>query len=253
MTGIAGLLGEGVASTALDVDNALYMTSMSQAVEEKESKALIFWGIAVEYAARVGIAALALTVFTGDETLFSVGDTKVTPVMVAMLVAGLFLFCSNLKDLGDFLIGADDEQAVTSMSFGRALFEMSVVNVILSLDTVIAVTGEVTNVAAAAVVLSVSSIIRVLFVRQIAGFMAANPSLKIVTGGFLILIGLSLILQGLGTDFPEEGFGIGLVIAVLLMWAYDELGPRWFARQLGEDEPAVTDADADDSAERSRS
>ncbi len=253
MTGIAGLLGQGVASTALDVDNALYMTSMTQAVDEKESKALIFWGIVVEYAARVGIAALALTVFTGDETLFSVGDTEVTPVMVAMLVAGLFLFCSNLKDLGDFLIGAEDDQAVTSMSFGRALFEMSVVNVILSLDTVIAVTGEVSNVAAAALVLSVSSIIRVLFVRQIAGFMAANPSLTIVTGGFLMLIGLSLILQGVGSDFPEEGFGIGLVIALGLMWAYDELGPRWFARHLRADEPQASGGEADETSERSRS
>ncbi|MEL6893774.1 MAG: hypothetical protein AAFP84_19435, partial [Actinomycetota bacterium] len=56
---------------------------------------------------------------------------------------------------------------------------------------------------------------------------------KVLTGVFLVLIGLSLILQGVGMEFPEEAFGVGMIIALALQWAYDKYGAAWFARHLG--------------------
>ena len=86
-----GLLGKGVASTGLDVDNALYMTSMTGAVEREEQDKLIFWGIAAEFVGRVALLALALYAFSGDEPLFTIEGLGFTPPMVAALIAGVFL------------------------------------------------------------------------------------------------------------------------------------------------------------------
>ncbi len=250
MIDVLGSLGKGAVATTLDVDNALYMTAETQAVEQKDQSRLIGWGILIEYLARVAIAWLALEVISGDEALFTIGDTKVTPVMVALLIAGLFLFLSNVKDVGDFLIGREEQTEVKKQPFKRVLLEMSGVNAILSIDTVVAVTSESDEILTVALILSVSSVIRLLFVRQISGFMRTHPSFKVLTGTFLVLIGLSLILQGVGIDFPEEAFAVGMVIALLLQWAYDKYGSAWFARQLGvtpKDE--VGPADGDDVEE----
>ncbi len=244
-------LGKGAVATSLDVDNALYMTAETQAVDTKDQARLIGWGILAEYLARVLIAYLALEVVSGDTTLFKIGDTKVTPVMVALLLAGLFLFFSNLKDVGDFLVGREEEQHVEKQPFDTVLAKMSGVNTILSIDTVVAVTSETDDLATVALILSVSSVIRLLFVRQIAGFMRRHPSFKILTGVFLVLIGVSLMLQGVGIDFPEEAFGVGILVAIGLMWLYRRHGSAWFATQLGV-EPAdeAAPAEAEASAEK---
>lgn len=236
-------LGKGVVATSLDVDNALYMTAETQAVDTKDQSRLIGWGILIEYLARVFVAWLALEVVSGDSTLFTIGDTKVTPVMVALLFAGLLLFFSNFKEVGDFLVGQEEEQQVERRPFNTVLAKMSGVNTILSIDTVVAVTSESDDLATVALILSVSSVIRLLFVRQIAGFMREHPSFKILTGVFLILIGLSLILQGVGVDFPEEGFGVGIIVAIGLMWLYETRGAAWFAKHLGTTDDDAVDGD----------
>ncbi len=233
MIDVLGSLGKGAVATTLDVDNALYMTAQTQAVEKPDQSRLIGWGILIEYLARIAIAWLALEVISGDEALFTIGDTKVTPVMVALLIAGLFLFLTNVKDVGDFLVGQEEQTEVEKQPFMRVLLEMSGVNAILSIDTVVSVTSESDEFLTVALILSVSSVIRLLFLRQIAGFMRTHPSFKVLTGTFLVLIGLSLILQGVGIDFPEEAFAVGMVFALLLQWAYDKYGSAWFARQLG--------------------
>ncbi|MGI9598266.1 MAG: TerC family protein, partial [Acidimicrobiales bacterium] len=137
---IIGLLGKGVGSTALDVDNALYMTSMTGAVDHKDQDKLIFWGIVAEFIGRVALLALALYVFSGDDPLFTIGGIGFTPPMVASLVAGAFLLWTNGGDLYNTLTGNDADKAdVKRMTLTRALGEMTAVNLLLSLDTVVAV------------------------------------------------------------------------------------------------------------------
>jgi predicted tellurium resistance membrane protein TerC len=136
---IIGLLGKGIGSTGLDVDNALYMTSMTGAVKQEEQDKLIFWGIAAEFIGRVILLAIALYAFSGDEPLFTIGGIGFTPPMVAALVAGVFLLWTNGGELYEFFKGSKkDDKAVKKQTLTRALGEMTAVNLLLSIDTVVA-------------------------------------------------------------------------------------------------------------------
>lgn len=228
---IIGILGKGVGSTGLDVDNALYMTSMSGAVKPEEQDKLIFWGIVAEFIGRVAMLALALYAFSGDEPLFTIGGIGFTPPMVAALVAGVFLLWTNSGELYDFLKGKkSDGEAVKPMTLARALGEMTAVNLLLSIDTVVAVADMTDAFLGMVVIMGVSSLIRLLFVRQIAGFMTRHPEATIVTSSFLILVGLSLLAQGVNEDFPDAWFGVGLAIAFLVM--------LWYRHRRAEAAPA---------------
>ena len=70
------------------------------------------------------------------------------------------------------------------------------------------------------IIMAISVLIRWLFVRQIAAYMAANPSITIVTTNFLVLIGIALILEGIQVDFPNEAFGLGLIAAFIVQVVY---------------------------------
>lgn len=160
---------------------------------------------------------VAFYLATGKEVLFNVGAFDITPQTVALLGAGLFLFYSSSKDLFAFYAGEEDKdngKAVAKAAFSTVLLQMTVVNTVLSIDTVIAVAGMTKLLFGAAVILGVSAVIRFLFVRQIAGFLSDHPETKIVIYTFLMLIGLQLLLQALHDDLPESVFNIIMVIAI---------------------------------------
>ena len=212
------LLWLGLVATTLDVDNALYMTSSIQGRDEKEQNRLILWGLVAEYIARFLLVLVAFYLATGKEVLFTLGSLEVTPQTLALMGAGVFLFYSSSKDLIAYYSGetedAGPEKAVAKAAFGTVLLQMTVVNTVLSIDTVIAVAGMTKLLLGAAIILLVSSVIRFLFVRQIAGFLSDHPESKIVIYTFLMLIGLQLILQAVNDDLPESAFNIIMVIAV---------------------------------------
>ncbi|MBO9448210.1 hypothetical protein [Ruegeria sp. R14_0] len=208
----------GLVATTLDVDNALYMTSSIQGRSEKDQNRLILWGLVAEYIARFLLVLVAFYIATGKEVLFTIQGFDVTPQTVALLGAGAFLFYSSAKDLFAFFDGDDGgdnaERAVAKAAFGTVLLQMSVVNTVLSIDTVIAVADMTKVLFGAAVILAVSSVIRFLFVRQIAGFLSDHPEIKIIIYTFLMLIGLQLLLQAVHDDLPETAFNLIMVIAI---------------------------------------
>ena len=208
----------GLVATTLDVDNALYMTSSIQGRDEKEQKSLILWGLVAEYLARFVLVLIAFYLATGQEALFTVMGLEVTPQTIALLGAGIFLFYSSAKDLIGFYSGETENEdatnAIAKATFGTVLLQMTIVNTVLSIDTVIAVAGMTDVLLGAAIILGVSALIRFLFVRQIAGFLAAHPETKIVIYTFLMLIGLQLVLQAVHDDLPDAAFNIVMLIAL---------------------------------------
>ena len=212
------LLWLGLIATTLDVDNALFMTSSTQGRSEKERSQLILWGLVAEYVARFILVMIAFYLATGKEVLFTVAGVEVTPQAIALLGAGLFLFASSIGDLMDHFEGKGDgankPKSATKTAFTTLFIQMTIVNTVLSIDTVIAVAGMTDQLAGAAVILGVSAIIRFLFIRQIAGFIERYPETKIIILTFLTMIGLQLILQAFSDDLPEIAFNIIMVIAI---------------------------------------
>ena len=210
----------GLIATTLDIDNALYMTSATQGRSNDEQKRLIFWGLATEYASRFALLLIAFFLATGKEVFFSISGFDVTPQAIALLGAGAFLFISSAGDLNNLLGGKSDADSepktTTKASFTELLVQLTSVNAVLSIDTVIAVADMTDQLAGAAVILGVSAVIRFLFVRQIAGFITQHPETKIVILTFLTLIGLQLMLQAFHDDLPEGAFNMIMVAAIVV-------------------------------------
>jgi predicted tellurium resistance membrane protein TerC len=202
---------------SIDVDNVLFTSAMSQAVRAREQNRFIAYVVLIEYAVRLALLAIVSFVFSGTEVLFTLFGVDFTAASLAILVAGLFLFVSASKELGGFLGTPEGEAPVKKqLPFGRAVLETSAMNFVLSIDSVIAVAGMADNFLILAAILGVSTAVRWLFVREIAAYVQANPSVQYVTSTFLILIGMTLILQGIQIEFPEEAFGLGVIAAFII-------------------------------------
>ncbi len=226
------LLWLGLSTTLLDVDNALYMTSAIDQLPSDEQKRAIRWGLLIEFFARLGLVLIFGYLANGTESLFELFGIEFTAETLSLLGAGLFLLIRSARELVRFIIGDDEPEAkpnqVQGRSFSRILLEMSLVNALLSVDTVVAITGSAISgggeLAAVIYLLLFSGVVRLVFVREIARFIKWYPATNIFILSFLIIIGIELTTQGLGVKVPERLFNglmlLALLVTVVYQWRF---------------------------------
>jgi predicted tellurium resistance membrane protein TerC len=196
------------------VDNALYMTSAVDPVPPEQQKRAIFWGLVIEFFVRIALVILFGYIASGTDVLFMAFGIEFTAETISLLAAGIFLLIRSTRDLIRFFIGEDEDEPLAAQeqekSFARLLLEMSLVNAVLSVDTVIALTGSAIGGGAqfglVVYLLLFSAVVRLFFVQQIARFIKRYPATNIIVLTFLIIIGFELSAQGLGMQVPEALF-----------------------------------------------
>jgi predicted tellurium resistance membrane protein TerC len=101
---------------------------------------------------------------------------------------------------------------------------MSLIHALLSVDTVIAITGGAVSGDAELILvvylLFFSAILRLLFVQEIARFIKKYPATNIIILAFLIAISIELIAQGLGAAVPERLFNGVMLLALFVAIIY---------------------------------
>ncbi len=217
MVQLLTLLQQGILATLLDVDNAVYMTSAIEHLPFRKQQQAIMWGLFAEFAGRIGLISLFYSLFSENETLFTLLGIKFTPDSISLFIAGTFLLYKNSSELYEFLTSQEKPQQLQlpQVNFPRLMLEMTVVNLILSIDTIVVVSKIALDLFSIIFVFLVSAIIRLFSVYKMAQFIQKYPSMNIVILIFLILIGFELFLEGLWFKFPEEIFNTVMVLAII--------------------------------------
>ncbi len=138
-----------------------------------------------------------------------------------MLVGGLFLIWKSVHEIHKKLEGEEEGHALPKkISFSGVLFQIAVMDIIFSLDSVITAVGMVKAdpagiwVMIGAVMLAI--IVMLLFSEGISHFVEQNPTLKVLALSFLILIGVMLVAEGLGTDFNKGYIYFAMTFALIV-------------------------------------
>jgi predicted tellurium resistance membrane protein TerC len=192
-------------------------------VKPEQQQSAIFWSTGLEFIGRLSLVALFFFLTNEEEPLFTLFGVQFTIESISLFGAGTFLLISNGRELINYFRtrGKPEEETrpITVDRFRDVLFQMGLVLTILSIDTVLAGLGIATSLFSLIFLFLVSTIVRLLFVRQIAAFVRKYPAINIVILTFLVLIGAELILQGFGPDF-EPIFNTILVIAIVVAIIY---------------------------------
>lgn len=123
-----------------------------------------------------------------------------------LFVGGLFLLYKSTHEIHEKMEG-DEEQAVadttTADSFFKVLVSIAVLDLVFSLDSVITAVGMVDEVPVmiAAIVIAVG--VMIWAAEGISAFVDEHPTVKMLALSFLLLIGLSLVGEGLGHHIPK--------------------------------------------------
>lgn len=121
-----------------------------------------------------------------------------------LIGGGLFLLAKSTHEIHDSLeVIEDDVRNVAHAGFAAAIVQIGLIDMVFSVDSVITAVGLVDELEIMVIAILVSMVVMLLSAQAIGDFVDANPTFKMLALAFLILIGSTLVAEGLDFHVPR--------------------------------------------------
>src|ERR1035437_6963988 len=188
----------------LGIDNIIFISILVDRLEPQEREKGRMIGLFFAMFMRIGLLLLLSWIVGATLPLFRVMGQAVSPRDLILISGGVFLLWKSTQEIHQLLEGEEDTKsnAIKATLFA-IIFQIIVIDLVFSLDSIITAVGMVDNVSVmiAAVIMSVG--LMMLFAKSIGNFVSGHPTIKMLALSFLLLVGMSLVADGLGHHVPK--------------------------------------------------
>ena len=216
---LVGLLTLTALEIVLGVDNIIFISILSGKLPKAQQPRARRLGLAGAFVTRIMLLLSIAWIVRLTNPLFSVGSLEFTGRSLILLVGGLFLIGKATFEIHENLEAPEDGHARPVASFAAVIGQVMLLDIVFSLDSVITAVGMVDLlwVMVAAVMIAVG--IMMLSAEPISAFVHRHPTVKMLALSFLLLIGLSLLLEGFDHHIPKGYiyFAMAFSLAVELL------------------------------------
>jgi len=198
------LLTLTVLEIVLGIDNIIFISILAGKLPAGEQPRARTVGLTLAMVTRI-LLLLSLTgIMRLTRPLFSPFGHPFSGRDLILLLGGLFLLWKSTREIHDRLEGEEGRQNVKAgATFGGVIVQIALLDIVFSLDSVITAVGMVRQVGVmiAAIVLAV--LVMLMAAGAISDFVHRHPTLKMLALSFLLLIGVTLIADGLGQHISK--------------------------------------------------
>ncbi len=192
----------------LGIDNVIFIAILAGKVHpEKQDKARRL-GIAFAVLSRI-LLLLSLSWLMGlTRPMFEALGHSVTGKDLVLLFGGLFLIGKSTFEIHDKLEGAEEGPHApvrAAASLVGIVIQISIVDIVFSLDSVITAVGMSRNIPVMIVAVVVAAAVMLVFSGAVSRFVSLHPTMKMLALSFLILIGVMLVAESFGRHV-ERGY-----------------------------------------------
>src|SRR5580765_6595017 len=189
----------------LGVDNVIFISILSSKLPHSVQPKARRTGLLAAMFMRVALLASIAWIVRLTAPLFSVLGRGISGRDMILIGGGLFLLAKATLEIHERLEGDEGGEKRTQAppSFGAVIFQIMLLDIVFSLDSVITAVGmaDDLSIMIAAVVLSVG--IMMFSAEPISAFVGKHPTVKVLALSFQLLIGVSLVGDGLGMHVPK--------------------------------------------------
>ena len=196
-----------VLEVVLGIDNVIFVSIiLNRLPKEKQPKARRFWMITGIIIRSLLLMALGWLLSQKGKPLFTLWGKGFDIASLVMLAGGLFLIYKTVKEIHHKLEGEDPNQTGKSsqISFQQAIVQIMLIDTVFSFDSIITAGGTAKYVEIMIAAVIIAMVIMFLFSPAIASFIHKHPTLKMLALSFLVMIGLSLVIEGWDADTAHE-------------------------------------------------
>lgn len=202
----------------LGIDNIIFISILvgRLPVHQRQSGRVLGLGLAM--GTRILLLLSLAWIMRLTEPLFSVMGYAISGRDLILLIGGLFLLVKSTLEIHHNMeeSASTEEKPVKTVNFIGVLIQIALLDIVFSLDSVITAVGMANDVEVMILAIILAVGVMMIAAKPIGDFVEEHPTLKILALSFLILIGVSLIGEGLSFHIPKGYiyFAMGFSVCV---------------------------------------
>lgn len=213
------LLSLTLLEIVLGVDNIIFISILAGKLPaELRDKARIY-GLLIALAGRLVLLFGISWLTQLTKPLLYIASLELSGKDLVLLAGGLFLIAKSAHEMYE-KVEADDEQAhlnqMTAVSFGKIMFQIVLIDMVFSLDSIITAVGLVQQISIMVVAVLISLGVMIMASKSIGSFIDKHPSVKILALSFLLMIGTMLVAEAFGYHIPKGYIYFSLSFALFV-------------------------------------
>jgi predicted tellurium resistance membrane protein TerC len=205
----------------LGIDNIIFVAILAERVKKESRAKARQIGLTIAVGMRVLLLFSIVWIMGLTETLFTLLGHEFSGRDLILISGGIFLLFKSTREIHHKLEGDEAQQdgTVKLSSMSSVLFQIALLDIVFSLDSVITAVGVADELAVMVIAVVVAGAFMVVAANSVSRFVNAHPTLKMLALSFLLLIGMALVAEGMGQEIPKEYiyFAMGFSIFVEML------------------------------------
>ena len=214
----------------LGVDNVIFISILASKLPGPQQQRARVLGLALAVVSRLALLLSLSWIIGLTGTLFSVFNFDISGRDIILIVGGLFLLGKSTYEIHQRLEGVEGHaSARIKPSLASVLVQIMLLDVVFSLDSVITAVGMVDRIQIMVAAVVIAAGVMVILANPIGQFVERHPTIKILALAFLMLIGFTLIVEGLHQHIPKGYTYFAMAFSMLvemLNMRLRKVGPR---------------------------
>jgi len=201
---LLSLLTLATLEIVLGIDNLLFISILSQRLPLEKQKRARRIGLIAALGTRLLLLSLLFWMAKLTAPIFSYGEFSLSWRDIILIAGGFFLLYKATAEIYSEMEDKESKKASKqSTSFSLVISQIAIIDIVFSLDSIITAVGMANHlgVMVAAIILAV--LVMLVAAEPLSAFINEHPSVKILALSFLMMVGMALVAEGLGSHVPK--------------------------------------------------
>ncbi|HMN47644.1 MAG TPA: TerC family protein [Ignavibacteriaceae bacterium] len=214
---LIALLTLTVLEIVLGIDNIIFISILSGKLPAEQRKKGRLVGLSLAMVTRILLLFSISLIVKLTEPFFTVFELGISGRDLILIIGGLFLLAKSTMEIHSKLEGEEEHLNIKAkVSFWGVIIQILLLDVVFSLDSVITAVGMANELIVMIIAVIIAVIFMMFFSGSISDFVEKHPTIKILALSFLLLIGFSLIVEGLHQHIPKGYIYFAMAFSVFV-------------------------------------
>jgi predicted tellurium resistance membrane protein TerC len=224
------LLTLTVLEIVLGIDNIIFVAILADRVKEESRARARRVGLSIAIATRILLLFSIVWIMRLTEPLFTALGREISGRDLILIAGGMFLLFKSTREIHHKLEGDDVERATEGhSSFLSVIVQIALLDVVFSLDSVITAVGLADHLPVMVIAVLVAGAVMIVSADAVSRFVGEHPTVKVLALSFLLLIGMSLVAEGMHQHIPKGyiyfAMGFSVFVEVINLRAHPSRTP----------------------------
>jgi predicted tellurium resistance membrane protein TerC len=191
----------------LGVDNIIFIAILAGKLPQEQQQRARTVGLLMAMISRIALLFSISLIMQLTQPLFTIFAQEISGRDIILIIGGLFLLGKSTFEIHENLEGeeshGDSGADRISATFTSVIVQIMIMDIIFSIDSVITAIGLADRLGVMVAAIVIAVLVMIALAGKISAFVESRPTIKILALSFLLLIGVSLMGEGMGLHIPK--------------------------------------------------